>query len=174
MAPKAAERARGLSVWFVVPALVFIDLCVKVWARSLLAETPLEFADAFLKFRLVENTGVSIRALDFGVGAGQLALVVLTIAVVAAVGTWMMRTKSEWQRLFVGLIFAGGLSNVVDRLLYGGVTDFIEYRWFGQPLFIGNLADIWIFLGVLGAFLPLLFSKRRGVSPATQATGTYK
>lgn len=172
MTASGPERVRGMSVWFAVPALVFVDLSAKVWARSLGEETSLGATNAFLGFRLIENRGVSFSALDFGSGAGQVTLLVLTVGLVVAIGAWMVRARNEWQRLFLGMIFAGGLSNVIDRLLNGAVTDFIEYRWFGRTLFIGNLADFWIFVGVVGAFAPLLLVRRS--LPAARETESSK
>jgi signal peptidase II len=45
----------------------------------------------------------------------------------------------------MGLIVVGGLGNLIDRLLFGSVRDFIYYPGFG---FYGNVADIYLVLGI--------------------------
>lgn len=164
----------GLAAWFVLPALVFSDLASKVWARSSALKSHEVDLGEFMSLRLVENTGVSFGALDFGKGLGQIIPLGVTIGVAIGVAVWMVRLKSEWRRLFVGFILAGATGNIVDRLIHGGVTDFIDYRWFGQSLFVGNIADIWIAIGVVGAFLPLLLASRRQPRLTSQALGNHE
>jgi signal peptidase II len=139
----------GTAAWFAVPAVV---------GQS-------------VGFRLIENAGVSFNALDFGEGIGRIVPLGLTIAVTIGIGVWMFRTRGELQRLFVGLIFAGGLGNIVDRLANGAVTDFIDYRWFGQSLVSGNVADISITIGAIGAFGSLLFAHQRRRAGDMQPVG---
>ena len=144
---------RPTAMWFVVPALVMADLVTKFWAHATLAPASLEVSlGSFLALHLMQNSGVAFGALDFGTGLGRLIPLGLTIALAAAVGIWMVKASSEWRRFFVALIFAGAAGNIIDRLANGAVTDFIEYRWFGEALFTGNLADIWISVGAIGAF----------------------
>jgi signal peptidase II len=106
----------------------------------------------FLALHVTQNAGVAFGALDLGTGLGRLIPLSLTIVLAAVVGFWMVKASSEWRRFFIALIFAGAVSNIIDRLANGAVTDFIEYRWFGEALFAGNLADIWISVGAIGAF----------------------
>lgn len=149
-----------LTLGFVVPALILLDLMTKVWARLSLGEgVGLDFGQ-FLALQLTENAGVSFGLLDFGSGAARFISLAITVALTVIVGLWLVRTASEWQRLFVALIFAGASSNIIDRIVNGGVTDFLAYRWFGQPLFVGNLADVWITVGAAFAFGSLLIAPR--------------
>lgn len=56
-------------------------------------------------------------------------------------------TRQEgWQRFGLLLILTGGLANLLDRIIFGSVRDFIYYPMFG---FYGNLADIFLVVGVL-------------------------
>lgn len=162
----------GTAVWFVAPAVVFLDLISKAWARSVpLAMPPETSLEQFVGFRLVENSGVSFNALDFGDGVGRIVPLGLTIVVTVVIALWMFRAQGELQRLFVGLIFAGGLSNIVDRLASGSVTDFIDYRWLGQSIVSGNVADISITIGAIGAFGSLFLAHIRPSSAHSNAAG---
>ena len=60
-----------------------------------------------------------------------------------------------------GLVFVlpGAAGNLVDRVLYGHVTDFFHFRWYETSFFVNNLADCFISLGVVFFIIPLTFSK---------------
>lgn len=150
---------RQAYLWFIVPGLIFVDLATKLWARTTLVPPVAELdLGPFLGLRLAENPGATFGLLSFGDGPGRIILVLVTIGLAIAVGVWLFRVQGDWRRLFVGLIFAGAWGNIVDRLINGGVTDFLAYRWSGAPLFIGNVADIWIAVGAIGAFSGMLIS----------------
>lgn len=95
-----------------------------------------------LKLTLAHNTGVAF-GLAGGAGVG---LVLVTAAALALIGYLFAREpvrKGMW--VAVGLLAGGALGNLVDRLLAGEVTDYIEVdSW---PPF--NLADIAITVGVV-------------------------
>ncbi len=150
---------RHAYLWFAVPGLIFVDLVTKFWARTTLVPpvVGLDFGP-FLGLQLTENYGATLGLLSFGDGPGRIIPLLITMGLTIGLGVWLMRTKSEWRRPFIGLIFAGAVGNVVDRLLNGAVTDFLAYRWFGEPLFVGNVADIWITVGAIGAFGSMLIS----------------
>lgn len=150
---------RQAYLWFAVPGLIFVDLVSKFWARTTLVPPVLELdLGPFLGLQLAENPGATFGLLSFGDGPGRIIPLLVTIGVATGVGAWLVRVKSDWRRLFVGFIFAGAVGNIVDRLINGSVTDFLAYRWWGEPLFIGNVADIWITVGAIGAFGGMLIS----------------
>lgn len=93
------------------------------------------------------NTGVT-----FGLLSGMPWWFLIGMAVAMALGltVWLWRSGDLLVSTALGLIVGGALGNALDRLRYGGVTDFIDvyvasYHW---PTF--NLADVAI---VLGAFV---------------------
>jgi len=58
---------------------------------------------------------------------------------------WILFKGKLVTRWALGLIMVGGLGNIIDRVLFGAVRDFIYYPWFG---FYGNVADILLVIGV--------------------------
>ena len=59
-----------------------------------------------------------------------------------------------WQRLTAGLLLGGALGNVVDRLIYGAVADFINMSCCGiDNPYAFNVADIAMFAGAIGLVL---------------------
>lgn len=102
-----------------------------------------------LRFLYVRNTGVAFGAFQ---GAGEI-LILLAVGVVLllAVAFWRMIRESPWLSLALGLQFGGAIGNIIDRLRYGYVVDFIDVPNF--PTF--NVADSAITVGVilLGIYL---------------------
>lgn len=108
-----------------------------------------------LNLVLVRNHGVS-----FGMLSGVVpwwALILLSLAIVAALAVWLWRSQGRAVSMALGLIIGGALGNVFDRVRFQAVTDFLDfhvaaYHW---PAF--NLADVAV---VCGAALLMLDSFR--------------
>ena len=110
------------------------------------------------------NTGVSFSMLR---GTGPYLLSALAVAVSVGLVIWLARLSSRLPAYAVGLIIGGALGNVIDRLRFGAVFDFIdfyvgEWHW---PAF--NLADSAITVGVVLLLFDALFqSPDRGKNTA--------
>jgi lipoprotein signal peptidase len=85
------------------------------------------------------------------------AAVSVTAAVAIAAWSWRRHTaKDRWLCASLGLILAGTLGNLFDRVVFGGVRDFLYYHhWFEWPVF--NVADCFLVCGA-GLLLLLAFT----------------
>jgi signal peptidase II len=83
------------------------------------------------------------------------------VLVAGMLGIWLSRVKAPLPALGLGLVIGGALGNVVDRLRFGAVVDFLyfHYAGWGWPAF--NLADSAITVGVALLLLDGLFGKVR-------------
>lgn len=111
-----------------------------------------------------ENTGAAFGLLP---QAGPLFLLIAMV-VVAAMFIFYRRVpeKALMTRIAIGLISGGALGNVINRLQYGAVIDFIHYQIPGIISNVSNLADHAIVFGVILIFLSGWRSER--VQPAQQ------
>ena len=109
----------------------------------------------YLQFVHTQNTGA---AFSLGRGLGPL-FALLAAGVCAAILLYLPRLPSRdlALRLALGLLLGGALGNLIDRILYGQVTDFISIRFFA----IVNLADVSITCGAVVLFLWLWIKERR-------------
>jgi signal peptidase II len=82
-------------------------------------------------------------------------LIAVALGIVAAVLYWIRREPpGRWGLLGAGLLIGGALGNVIDRLLYGAVADFLNMSCCGiRNPFSFNIADIAIFAGALALVL---------------------
>ena len=115
----------------------------------------------FFNLVLVWNSGVSFGMLA---GSGEwrmLALIVFALAVSLVLVVWLARTGSTWVVMCLGLIIGGAVGNVIDRLRFGAVIDFLQFYWRDWYFPAFNLADSGITLGVAGLLLQSLIEKPR-------------
>jgi signal peptidase II len=146
---------------FAVAAVVAIaDQLVKWWAIETLMAAP-EGIEVLPVFNLVMvwNRGVSFGMFGGGAVAPWL-LAAFAGAVAVALGVWLMRAEGRWLALGLGLIIGGAVGNIVDRLRFGAVADFLDvhigaYHW---PAF--NVADASITVGVALLLIDALLIRR--------------
>jgi signal peptidase II len=105
-----------------------------------------------LNLTMVWNRGVTFGLLN-GFGQwGTAALVVIALAVVVALALWLRKASSALMAVSIGAIAGGAVGNVLDRLRYGAVVDFIHAHIGGWSWYVFNVADAAIVCGV-GALL---------------------
>lgn len=63
------------------------------------------------------------------------------------------------------LILGGAIGNLVDRVLFGAVTDFLHFRFYSTSFFVNNIADILISAGVVAYLLGMIRHRRHGSAP---------
>lgn len=111
----------------------------------------------------VHNTGAAFSFLA-SAGGWQRWFFTAIGVIAAGVIVWMIRAHPG-QKLFcfaMACILSGALGNVIDRLLYGYVVDFLDFHWAGWHFPAFNLADSAITLGAACLILDELLRVRRG------------
>lgn len=108
-----------------------------------------------LNFRYGENRGINFGLLDGDSDWVRWVLIGFSLLVAAGVLYWVRRWHPSWRmQVSAGLLIGGALGNVVDRLFYGYVLDFLNMSCcdISNP-FVFNVADVFIFAGALGLVL---------------------
>ncbi len=109
----------------------------------------------YLNLRMAWNNGINFGLFSGDSPATRWILIGLAIAISIGVLFWMRRAEGgRWQFIAAGLLVGGALGNVIDRVLYGAVADFLNMSCcgFSNP-FSFNIADISIFLGAVGLII---------------------
>jgi signal peptidase II len=83
------------------------------------------------------------------------------IIIIAILILIFLKTEKYYQKIFLIFIFAGALSNMIDRIKFGCVVDYIDLKIF--PIF--NLADTYITVGILILAINILRNKSREATP---------
>ena len=126
--------------------------------------------EPWLNLRMAWNQGVNFGLFSSDVEVMRWVLVAVALAVCVWIGVWLWRTRpGRMAQLAAGLLVGGALGNVIDRVAYGAVADFLNMSLPGwRNPYSFNVADIAIFAGAIG----LVFLPARETAPAEpQADG---
>jgi signal peptidase II len=147
----ATRRPLGLGLAVLVAGLV-ADQITKLWVlrSTALSDGEVLRVLPFMDFTLVWNRGISYGLFQQDGGFGRWALVVFSLVAVGLLGAWLLRTDRRLIAVSLGLIIGGAIGNLIDRVIYGAVVDFIYLHAFGYSWYVFNLADSWIVAGVIG------------------------
>jgi signal peptidase II len=155
------RNALGVGIAALVVAL---DQWTKRWASESLAyRSPIDVIGELVRFTYTRNPGIA-----FGLGAGShFPFWLFSVAAVFAIAFLFARhpSPSALRRLALSLILGGALGNLIDRVRFGEVVDFIEIGWghWHWPVF--NVADSAVTIGVV--LFALTWSRAHGpVEPA--------
>lgn len=167
----ASSRSRRLSLLLIGFFVLVADQWTKWWVeRSLELHDRLEVIPGFLNLTHIENPGVA-----FGMFARDqnswTPLILTGFGFVALVVVGIYYFRVEIEETFVlsalSLILGGAVGNLIDRVLNGSVTDFIDAYYKSYHWHTFNVADSAITIGVI---LILLDSFRHRESPTDSAT----
>lgn len=155
--PVSPLARRG--VWLALAALV-LDQVSKVWILGEMGHTPRVIpVTPFFNLVFTLNRGVSFGLFNQDSSLGPWLLTLLALTVVVLLGRWLMQVESALLATGLGLIMGGALGNVVDRVRFGAVVDFLDvyvgaWHW---PAF--NVADSAISVGVVLILIDGLFPR---------------
>jgi signal peptidase II len=146
-----------LLSYVVVACLIFLaDRLSKYLVMANMAEgQSIPLIPPFLYVTYVQNRGAA-----FGFLQGQVALLsaIAVVCLLFIITQWnKIMAKSSFVRWGVLIALAGALGNLLDRLRWGAVIDFLDIR-----IFIFNVADVAIVLGVALLFWEVLVHDRKG------------
>jgi signal peptidase II len=143
------------TLWITAALIFVLDQVTKVivvhWL-NLKELGSLDVLPPFVNFRMAWNRGI-----NFGLFAGDAdttrwILIAIALAITGWVVWWLHREdEGRLGNLSGGLLVGGALGNVIDRVLYGAVADFLNMSCCGyENPWSFNVADISIFLGAFG------------------------
>jgi len=134
--------------------LVGIDQLLKMIVQTnLQLHESIPFIPGLINFTYVENTGAAFSSFD-----GQRWFLIILTGLVMLFMLYLLcfkKLKSTVIIWHVAVIFAGGVGNLVDRILRGAVVDYIELDFINFAIF--NFADCLVVVGVISLLVYLLF-----------------
>ena len=129
--------------------VIVLDQLVKNWIGGLILDPPRRIdLTGFFSLTPVWNRGVSfgLFATDAWIGAWILSGVAILVSVGLTV--WLLRLTRILPRAALGLVIGGALGNVIDRMTFGAVFDFLDFHVAGYHWPAFNVADAAICVGV--------------------------
>ena len=163
------------KVYFSLAAVVILLDQITKW----MADTQLTMHEQnpvmpFFNFTLMYNYGAAFSFLSNAGGWQRWFFTIIAVVISVVLVVWLLRLKSheKWLGIGLALVLGGAIGNVIDRIRFGYVVDFIQ--WFANwqestyywPAF--NIADAAIFVGTA----LFLFSSFFVPDDPEEATGT--
>jgi signal peptidase II len=157
-------------IWLGALVLTALDFLSKTWARTNLtfgATQP--FIPGVLQLTLTTNQGGA-----FGLGKQYgYSMTILAFLIFTAIAIWAvfrLRAKERptiMEQAGICCLLGGAMGNLLDRIQYGRVTDFLEFSFVSFPVF--NVADATIDVGIALIFIAYLVSSRVSNDNAAKA-----
>ena len=145
----------------IILTVFFIDRATKIYLINLQSTgTDVDFyIFPFLNFLLIWNTGIG-----FGLASSEANIFYHILTVIIAIVNlvliaFLLKAKGIYIYLFA-LIIGGSLGNLLDRIYYYAVPDFIDVHISNFHWFIFNVADIFITAGIIGLMFVELLKKK--------------
>lgn len=143
------EKILLLGIVIAVMVIVLDQLSKFLMLTFVLNEQSVIIIMPFFNLVHAWNTGVSFSLFNNGGVIGTLLLCLIVIVIVAILLRWLYKEKTKLIQIALGMIIGGAVGNLIDRIRFGAVFDFLDfyidaYHW---PAF--NLADSCICIGAV-------------------------
>ena len=135
------------KVYILSLIFLLIDIIAKQLVKNLIPiNTSIIIIKNFFNFTFVMNTGAAFSILR----GQQLFLIILGILVLGGVVYYLRKDKlNNYKIIYYSLLMGGITGNLIDRIIYNGVIDFLDFKIFLYDAPIFNLADSFICIGVI-------------------------
>ena len=131
-----------------VVVFLIIDIVSKLVVSKLMdVNDSIIIIKNFFNITYVRNTGAA-----FSIFAGERwLLLMVSIIIISIIFCYVYKNKlkNKLEMLGYSMILGGAIGNFIDRIVYGYVIDFFDFYIFGYDYPIFNMADTFIFIGVL-------------------------
>lgn len=154
--PRIALAAYGFALLIIV-----VDQLTKAWVLSGLDLREMRQVPVWppiFNITWVENRGVSFGL--FGDGSARWMLSGFSVVVAGILGWWALKADRRLLVSAIGLIMGGAIGNVIDRIRFGFVIDFLDFSGTGFFPWVFNVADSAITVGVILLILDSVLSER--------------
>ena len=145
----------GVIYWVLAGILMISadQLTKYIAAAKLAGKSGIEIIPNILEFYYTTNNGAAFSSF----AGRRLLLIVMPIIMMIVLVVFLRKTKNKSFiiKLTVLMIIAGGIGNLIDRIAYGYVVDFINFTFIKFPIF--NVADIFVTVGGVILVVYLIF-----------------
>ena len=144
---KILKNKKIIYLISLITSIIILDQTIKFVIVKKIYNSSINIIKGMLNFTYIENTGGA-----YGIGNDSTFMfIIVNIIIITLIGKFILSKKNDISTniLFsIGLIVAGGIGNLIDRVFRGFVIDYIDFNpLIKYPVF--NLADICVVIGCL-------------------------
>lgn len=139
--------------------ILIIDIISKQLVLATLIEhQSITIIKNFFSITFAKNTGVAFSFLE---GRVPLIIIITSIIIILILKYIKSTNPNKYEKLCYSLIIGGSIGNLIDRIIYGYVIDFLDINLFGYPFPIFNIADTAIVIGIFTLIILSLIESRK-------------
>ncbi|MFP6848502.1 MAG: signal peptidase II [Pseudomonas sp.] len=161
--PKASRFGRLAWLWLSLLVFVIDQASKFYFDGSLSMYQQIVIIPDYFSWTLAYNTGAAFSFLADAAGWQRWFFAAIALVVSVVLVVWLKRLKPDetWLAVALALVLGGALGNLVDRMVFGHVVDFILFHWRHQWYFPAfNAADMAITGGAILLALDMFKSKK--------------
>lgn len=130
---------------------LILDILAKQLVVNLMIENQsISLIKDFFSITYAKNTGVAFSFLE---GNVPLIIIITSIIILLILKYIKETNQNKYESICYGLIIGGAIGNLIDRIIYGYVIDFLDFNLFGYPFPIFNIADTAIVIGIFSLII---------------------
>ncbi|HYH17805.1 MAG TPA: signal peptidase II [Azospirillum sp.] len=155
----ARQERSHLGLGLAVAALVIVlDQVTKWWILSIMQPPHVIEVLPFFNLVLVWNQGVSFGLFSHEAEIMPYVLSAVALGIAGVLLSWLRRADRWFVALALGMVIGGAIGNIIDRLRFGAVVDFLDVHAMGWHFWVFNIADSGISVGVALLVIDGLFA----------------
>ncbi len=141
---------------------VVIDRIIKILClNNLNIGESIPVIQNFFAITLVTNTGAAFSILS----SSTLFLIILSIIIIGIIYFFFIKSQnlSNFMQIIYGILLGGIIGNLIDRIIYGYVIDYLNFNIFGYNFPVFNFADICIVISIFIIIIEILKGDKNAV-----------
>ena len=147
-----------MPIYFLIATFVALtDVTTKALVLNHLTPAQIIEVTPFFNLVYVLNRGISFSMFS---NAGPIILTFLAVLISLTVIYFMFKEKDTLSKTALALILGGAIGNIIDRIRFGAVVDFLDFHAFGYHWPAFNVADSAICVGVMLLLYQMMFMKK--------------
>lgn len=142
---------------------ILLDQLLKILClNSLDMGESINIISNFWNITLVSNTGAAFSILS----SSTPFLIIVSLITIILIYFFFIKGQNlkTYQTILYGLLLGGIIGNLIDRIIYGAVIDYLDFNIFGYNFPVFNLADTFIVIGVILIIIDIIRGARNEVS----------
>ena len=151
---------RFFSISATIVLILFFDQLSKIFIINYFqTNNSIIYLTSFLNFELIWNEGIAFGLLSFE-NSKVYNFISIIILLVSLIILFVIYKTKNFTVYFYSMIVGGALGNLLDRVRYSSVPDFIDFHIGEFHWFIFNIADIFISIGVICLIMVEIFGQK--------------
>lgn len=152
-------------------SVLLLDQLSKAIVRTFMNGKEISVIGNFFRLSHLQNPGAAFSLSFGGQSFNRIVFSIITILAIFLIVFLMRRTEENWLKCCYSLVIGGAMGNLIDRIAFGSVTDFLDFdfpdfimsRW---PVF--NIADSAIVIAVILLVVYMIFIEKKTHSDSSE------